>query len=797
MIMTKFSMISLSVVTAFSMSMSGCSDSSSTSQGSLQPVNDVAKASALVAKMTPEEKLSLLSGPGFSRQTSAALKPEHLEGDVVGIAGYINGVNNSQVNIPPVKLADGPAGVRLSPIREHDPKRYYATAWPIGSLLASSWDPQLVQRVGQAFGQEAKELGIDFLLAPGMDIQRNPLNGRNFEYYSEDPLLSGKMSAAMVEGIQSNGVGATIKHFVANNSETNRHNIDEIMTPRSLREIYLRGFHIAIENAQPWALMTSYNKINGVYTNARKDLLTTIARQEWGFKGLIMSDWFAGDLDHVEQQVQAGNDLIEPGGDDVYNHLLQAYQNGTLSPQVLDQSATHIVTQVIKTPTYHHYPYAGVAQHKPWHAQLSREAATESMVLLKNSGATLPIHPEQSIASFGIAQVNTYKGGTGSGDVHAPHIINIAEGLAHQFTVNRELQQFYTQYFNVHKQEAPGALGTIGNEMLYTCDEPSIGSAMLQTYARQNDIAVITIGRLAGEGRDRSPGKGDYLLSDNEQTLIKQVSQAFHQQHKKVVVVLNIPGVIDTEWSNQVDSILLAYMPGQEAGDAVADILSGRVSPSGKLAQTFPLHYRDVPSSQTFPGVDTDDDQLPDVEYYNEGIYVGYRYYDTFHKPVAYPFGFGLSYTSFTYQNRSLVQNTINSLGARGHIQLSVDVRNSGKRIGKEVAEVYIAAPQRVLDKPAIELKAFAKTKWLKSGVQQRLLLDIPAEILASFDVNHNQWIIEPGVYKAYIAASSDVSDIIPVQFNINHLVIVRQTTPEVLALPQGISQSSFVNIHQ
>lgn len=431
--------------------------------------------------------------------THVAIKPKNLKGDVVGIAGYTNGVHNEHVNISPTKLADGPAGVRLSPVRENDATRYYATAWPIGTLLASTWDRQLVRQVGRAFGAEVKDFGIDFLLAPGMNIQRNPLNGRNFEYYSEDPIVAGDMGAAFVEGIQSNGVGATVKHFVANNSENNRRFVDEMIAPRTLREIYLRSYHIAVRDAHPWAVISSYNKINGVYNNANKDLLTSVLRDDWGYQGMVMSDWFAGNLDDPAPSLQAGNDLTEPGGENIYQGLYQAYQQGKLSEHTIDQSATRVVTEILKTPTAHNLPYPGVPQQMKQHAQLSREAATQGMVLLKNAGHALPIQTNAKVASFGVAQVNTYKGGTGSGDVNSAHIVNIADGLAQRFNVDRELQQFYSLYFNAHKQRTTGPLGDIGNSHLYRSDEPAISDALMQTYARHNDVALVTLERLAGE----------------------------------------------------------------------------------------------------------------------------------------------------------------------------------------------------------------------------------------------------------------------------------------------------------
>ncbi|XAW87382.1 glycoside hydrolase family 3 C-terminal domain-containing protein [Vibrio sp. CDRSL-10 TSBA] len=573
------------------------------------------KAESMVKKLSLSEKLDILSGPGMDLTTYEGQDAINLDEskDVSGVAGYINGVKNRKLDIPAIKLADGPAGLRINPTRDNDDSTYYATAWPIGSLLASTWDTRLVEQVGQAEGNEVKEYGVDFLLAPGMNIQRNPLLGRNFEYYSEDPIVSGHIAAAMVNGLQSNHIGATIKHFVANNAETNRFFNDTIADPRTLREIYLRGFQIAVEDAQPWAIMSSYNLLNGTYVNQRKDVMTDILRGEWGFKGLAMSDWFAGnvsgltsdftgdvgrDVESAAKQVSAGNDLIEPGG--VKADLAASYAAGTLSMEAIDNSVVAILTQVQKTPSYLNYSYSNQPDLDA-HAELARQAAAEGMVLLKNSNAALPLSSGAKVASFGTTQINTLKGGTGSGDVNAAYIAHIAPALEEKFEVNSELTDYYTTYFAENKQTNDALIG--GYEF---CEEPPVGEqlqSLVDAAAQNDDAAVITIGRQAGEGGDRTNTRGDYLLTDEELQIINAVSAAFHAEGKPVTVVLNVNGVVDsTEWSDKVDSILLAYMGGQETGHAIADILAGDVNPSGKLAQTMPKSYSDVPSAETFPG---------------------------------------------------------------------------------------------------------------------------------------------------------------------------------------------------
>ncbi|AXV33888.1 glycosyl hydrolase [Aeromonas hydrophila] len=789
-ITTKLKAVSLGVSLALAGLLVGCNQNDSDPL-----VKDDAyyrgQAEAMVAKLTLSEKLDLLSGPGYGSANGAI----NVKQDVPGVAGYINGVLRSAdgIDIPALKLADGPAGVRINANRDGDSASYYATAWPIGSLLASSWDVKLVKAIGEAMGDEVRQYGVDILLAPGMNIQRNPLNGRNFEYYSEDPLLTGKIGAAMVNGVESNGVGTTIKHYFGNNSETNRNQINDIGEARTFREIYLRGFQIAVDEAQPWAVMTSYNKVNGTYVNERRDALTDLLRGEWKFDGLVMSDWFAGDVaNNAYKQVLAGQDLIEPGN--VKEQLQQSIEHGDLDEAKVNEAAIHILTQVMKSPSYSQLAISN-SPDLTAHAKLARQAGAESMVLLRNDAAALPLAASSTLASFGINQINTYKGGTGSGDVNAASTTTIAQGLVARFPVNEALQSYYRDFYENNKVYHEGQFGAKG---YYTCAEAPISgdlAALIANAAATQQAAVISIGRQAGEGADRSSGKGDYLLGDDERALIDAVSSAFHAQGKKVVVVLNVNGVIDTaQWSDKVDGILLAYMAGQETGHAVADVLSGAINPSGKLAQSFPHSYASVPSAGTFPGEDTDGDGEPDDLYYNEGIYVGYRYYSTFEQAVSYPFGFGLSYTSFSYTSPAIASNTLEG-GSAGNLVLTATITNTGAVAGKEAAQVYVTAPEVKLKKPLIELKAFAKTAQLAPGASEQLSFTIPASILASFDETSNQWIVEPGRYSAYISPSSDVSASTPVSFTVSKEIVVSNTTPGALALPVGVDPSSVTTI--
>ncbi|SDH72718.1 beta-glucosidase [Vibrio xiamenensis] len=741
-------------------------------------------AEGYLSNMTLTEKIDVVSGSDIGSDAD----PINLKNTAWGAVGTINGVINDDLDLPAVKLSDGPAGVKSAPyLVDEDLSDSYATAFPIGSLLASTWNTELVEELAQKLGAEAKELGTDFLLTPGMNIQRNPLAGRNFEYFSEDPIVSGKMAAAIVNGVQSQGVGATLKHFFGNESESNRLYVDVVATPRSLREIYLKGFRIAIDESEPWSIMSSYNKVNGSYVGHRKDAMTDILRNEWGFKGFAMTDWgaddVANDTDSPAKLMKAGNDLVMAGGDAIKEDLQASVESGDLDESIIDQNVVRILTQAQKTPSYSNYDYSGVPDSET-SIDVARRAGTEGMVLVKNDSA-LPIDGDsQTVAMFGVAQYATYKGGLGSGNVLAKYTIDIATGLSERFTVNEDLMSWYQTYFDANKIAHYDSWGPLA---YYEIDEASVTDnsdleTLLTESAESNDVAVIAISRQAGEGADRTETEGDYYLSADELEMITQVSSAFHEQSKKVVVVVNNNGVIDTsQWSDLVDGILIAYMGGQEMGYEVADLLSGDVNPSGKLAQTYPANYTDVPNADSFPGVDEDGDGDVDKIYYNEGIYVGYRYYTSKDVDVAYPFGYGLSYTTFTIDKASISNNTLSD-GYSGQLTLSATVTNTGGISGKEVAQVYVTAPEVKLKKPTIELKAFAKTSELNPGGSETLTFDISSFELASFDPNGDEWIIEPGTYKVYISNSSDISDTTPISFSVSQEIVVAETTPGALS---------------
>ena len=738
-----------------------------------QPKLNKNNVKEVVAAMTLDEKAHLVVGMGMRFGPPAAKKDSSkapatttsqgpvigtTEDKVPGAAGTTYAV--PRLGIPSIVVADGPAGIRINPIRNHDSsKTYYATAWPVATLLASSWDTALVKKVGTAFGNEVKEYGVDIILAPALNIHRNPLGGRNFEYYSEDPLVAGSMTSAIVNGIESNGVGTSIKHFAANNQETNRNTVNTIVSERALREIYLKGFEIAVKNAQPWTVMSSYNKINGTYTSEERDLLTTILRGEWGFKGFVMTDWFGG-KDPVAQ-MKAGNDLLMPGTPAQVKAITDAVNSGALSMQQLDENVSRILNVILLSPSFNGFKYSD----KPdltQHAAVSRTAASEGMVLLKNKDNALPLTEVKKIAAFGNTSYDIIAGGTGSGDVNKAYTVSLLQGLSNAgFTVDADVQSAYTAYLADQKLQHPKK--SMMEEFMHPTPpiaELAVDNNLINKEATSADAAVITIGRNAGEGRDRKL-ENDFYLSDTEKTVIKNVADAFHAQHKKVVVVLNIGGVIETaSWRDNVDAILLAWQPGLEAGNAIADILNGKVNPSGKLATTFPMDYPDVPSAKSFPGKEHPEQAqggtggfmrgVPADVTYEEGVYVGYRYYSTFNVKPAYEFGYGLSYTDFSYSNLKLSSTNFNK-----SINVTFTVTNNGKVAGKEVVQLYLSAPAQKMDKPAEELKAFAKTNLLQPGQSQTISFTLRAADLASFDTQSSSWIAEAGKYSVKVGSSS------------------------------------------
>ena len=689
---------------------------------------------AVLDAMTLEEKCSLLVG-------GAGMTP-----DVPNVAGYTLAI--PRLGIPMTALSDGPAGLRLDPIREGTDQTFYCTGFPIGTLIASSWDPALVERMTRAMGNEVLEYGVDVLLAPGMNIHRNPLCGRNFEYFSEDPLLSGRIAAAYVRGVQSNGVGCSVKHFAANNQETNRLENDARIGERALREIYLKNFEIAVKEGRPWTVMSSYNKLNGEYTQQSRRLLTTILRNDWGFDGLVMTDW--GCKDSTAKSAKAGNDLMMPGFQRERDRLMAAVESGELSRAELDRNVRRILEYIVKTPHYRNYRYSNHPDLQA-HAQVARHAAEESIVLLRNEKSTLPLNGNEKVALYGISSVDFFGVGTGSGFVHTAHVANMQEALtAASFTLDEGLADYYRHCLALQddKERMEGA--SIDKRHR---PEPEVSVKAIERQAQANDVAVIVLGRIAGEGADRV-FHDDFELTDIERELIQNVSLAYHKSGKRVVVVLNIVGVVETaSWKELVDAIVLPWTPGQEGAHAVADILKGKVNPSGKLPMTFPVNYMDIPSAKNFPyrwNPSGRRGERPNYDFteYEEGIWVGYRYFQTRNVGVSYPFGHGLSYTTFEYG-----QPTVKA-GPNG-FTATITVTNTGKVAGREVVELYVSAPSGGLEKPDRELKAFAKTKPLAPGESETLTMTVTAYELASFNEVTAAWETAAGTYKLLFGASA------------------------------------------
>lgn len=746
----------------------------------------------VISAMTLDEKLDMVIGAaGIDTDASSTIGSSAER--VPGAAGQLNAI--PRLGIPAIVVADGPAGVRINPTREGTKQTFYCTHFPVATVVSSTWNTELANQIGKAMGDETRHYGVDVLLAPATNIMRNPLNGRNFEYYSEDPLLAGKICAAVVNGVQSNGVGTSVKHFALNNQETNRTSNNVIGSPRTFREIYLKPFEIVVKEAQPWTIMTSYNKINGTMSSERADLVTEILRHEWGFNGMVMTDWFGGQF--AEAQMQAGNDLLMPGKKSQREELKKAIVNGHLSLEIIDRNIRHILEFIMKTPTF-----KGIeADNNPdlkAHATVTRNAATEGMVLLKNDGNVLPLEGStKKVAVFGRTAYDFIAGGTGSGDVNHAYVISLTEGLKNAgLKIDKTVQKAYEKYIPAAKAAQKSDTELIGQFMpKKLIDEMQIADDMLAKAAKDNDMAIITIGKTSGEFLDRKVSS-NFNLTMAEQSMINGVCDEFHKAGKKVVVILNVCGPVETaSWTSKPDAILNVWLPGQEGGNSVADVLTGKECPSGRLPMTWPLTYNDVNNKADFPMPDEISNETIsktlegftdkrtngstrnfDYTEYNEGVYVGYRYYTTKNVKVAYPFGYGLSYTTF---EKSVPEAKVN---ADGDITVKVSVKNAGKTAGKEVVEVYVSAPGKDMDKPTRELKGFAKTRKLAPGEAQTVEITIPYESLASFNEKDSRWQVEGGEYKVMVA--DNAADAAPLTATVTEKAGITETVRPCL-LPE------------
>lgn len=707
--------------------------------------------------MTLDEKCHLLLGCGMHFNDDAKFP---------GTAGSSYAV--PRLGIPSIYCADGQQGLRMSATRPWDHRDYLTTDFPASMTVASTWDCEAAYAVGKAIGNEVKEYGLDWILAPSMNLMRSPLCGRNHEYYSEDPLLSGMIAAGYVQGVQSEGVAATPKHFVANNQETNRNNNDARVSQRALRELYLRAFEVVVKKGQPWTIMTSYNKLNGTYTLENSELLNTVVRKEWGWKGMFVSDWNAGQ--NPVLSMIAGNDMLQPGQDRQYKAIHEAVESGRLPMAVLDANVRRVLRLIVKTHSFAQYPYQSLPDLQQ-HADVVRRVAADGMVLLKNNHETLPLS-QGRIALFGNTSYELISGGSGFGGMSTGHYtVSLVEGLrAAGFTVNEQLLKTYSQYLRqANAQLFPHGKPAFTLAPPARPEEMKLSDSLLTQSARDADVAVFTIGRKSGEATDRP--KTDFYLTAAEKESLHLLSQSFHKAGKKVVVLLDICSPVDvTSWQDDADAILCTWQGGQEMGFAVADVLSGKVNPSGKLSMTFERSYGDAYADRNFPS-EVDDKTLgsmfmwgnndqqaqprelqKDIDFtnYDEDIYVGYRYFDSFGKPVAYPFGYGLSYTTFDYSDMKVKKEG-------GNYSVAVTVENTGKRPGRNVVELFVAAPDsRRLNKPEKELRAFAKTRLLAPGERQTVEMTVTAADLASFNEKKSAWVTDAGVYRFLVCSSAE-----------------------------------------
>ena len=709
----------------------------------------------VIKAMTIEEKAHIVIGAAHvSRDKQLAGEVGFTRLIIPGAAGVTCPIN--RLGIPSIVVADGPAGLRISPTREGDSQTYYCTGFPVGIHLASTWNDEIIYNVGSAIGQEVKEYGVDILLSPGVNIMRNPLCGRNFEYYSEDPLLAGKTAAAMINGVESHGVGTSLKHLAVNNQEINRLANDSRISMRALREIYLRNFEIAVKESQPWTIMTACNFVNGRHASEDPGLLETILRDEWGFEGLVMTDWNTGY--DVTSQIAAGNDLMMPGKHKNFHELVAAVKSGKLAESDLDICVKRVLEMIVRTPRFQGYKFSNKPDMES-HAKLTREVASEGFVLLKNDNVSLPLKARK-VALFGATSYNFVAGGAGSGDVHRPYVVDLRDGLlGNGFSLYEKLDKQYQEFMaEEHKRLAPilalrkwYEYKPVPNELLHP------HATIIDAAQSDAEVAIITFGRHSSEGFDRHIER-DFNLRPAEEILLTAVSREFHKVGKKVVVVLNISSPIEiASWRDKADAILVCWLPGQEGGNSVADVLLGRVSPTGHLPVSFPIKYDDVRSAPNFPrnvaetGMNQSRTNLPsagktydikNIDYtnYEEDIYVGYRDYATRNVEVAYPFGYGLTYSQFEMSNMKVEES-------KSGYKVSCEVKNIGNTPAKQVVQLYSTELNPEVDRPAIELRGYKKTPLLKAGESAIVEITIAKEDLMTYNEAVNGWKLTKGEY--------------------------------------------------
>lgn len=695
----------------------------------------------ILSELTLEQKVHLCLGISAGAIEGDEQLIDSLKHAVPNYAGYTYPFYEK--GVPAALLCDGPAGLRIGPGRYGDTTNYWCTAFPIGTLLASSWNDGIVSEVGAAIGNEVLEYGADVLLAPGQNIHRHPLGGRNFEYFSEDPLLSGMISAAYVNGVQSQGVGACIKHFACNNQETNRLGNDAMVGQKALREIYLKNFQITLRNCKPWMLMTSYNFINNTHASESADLIEGVLRDEFGFEGLVVSDWGAGYDSAL--QLKVGNNLIQSGKPWRLEQVMNALESGFLTEEDIDRNARKVLEMVWKTPARQGYRYSNNPDLAA-HALVSRRAGGEGMVLLKNDDSALPLDGGVRVALFGLSSYEMVPGGIGSGDVYSRYVVSMPEAVSQAgLEFDQNLCDFYSaQWSDIHGKEVKGYKPV----RPLRPEEPEVPQSLICTSAATTDVAIVTIGRRSGEWNDCL--SSEFYLRDSEIRLLESVRRLY----RKVIVVLNTGTVMDVTPLKEryADAILLAWQGGSETANAVVDILAGRVNPSGRLTMTFPSECRieQIPfpiDPENFVNITPwEDHEVENVHYthYSEGTQVGYRLWNSNDAAPVYPFGYGLSYTSFSLSDMKV------KVG-RDEVIASVEVTNTGSVAGKQVVQLYSRKGDSGLD----ELRAYTKTGILAPGQSCRVTMSFPVEDLAKFDEDKSAWIVEGGEYTLSLGESS------------------------------------------
>ncbi|MNO22609.1 Thermostable beta-glucosidase B [compost metagenome] len=651
---------------------------------------------ALIAEMTLEEKASLCSG----------LDTWHLKGI-------------ERLGVPSIMVTDGPHGLRKQRGSADHLGLFNsvpATCFPSAAGVASSWNRQLIERMGKALGTECQAENVGILLGPGANIKRSPLCGRNFEYFSEDPYLSSEMAAHHIMGVQSEGVGTSLKHFAANNQEHRRMTSDSIVDERTLREIYLASFEGAVKKAQPWTVMCSYNKVNGEFAAENNKLLTDILKDEWGHEGFIVSDW--GAVNDRVKGLAAGMELEMPSslgqGD---RAIVLAVQEGRLSVEKLNAAVERLLRIIFKV----------VDERKPEtvfdpeaHHALARQVAGESMVLLKNEDDILPLKRSSKIALIGALAKEPRYQGSGSSQINPTRLEDISEELTRSAGANAQIA--YAKGYELN--------GDATNEAL-------VQEAVSQ--AAQADVAIVFAGlptRYESEGFDRK----HLCIPDNQLTLIEAIAA----KQPNVVVVLSNGAPIEMPWLGSVKAVLEAYLGGQALGGAIADLLFGDVNPSGKLAETFPEQLSDNPSYLFFPG------EGDKVEY-REGLFVGYRYYDKKKLRPLFPFGYGLSYTTFEYSDLAVNKK---QLSDQETLTVTVKVRNTGSVKGKEVIQLYVRDVQSSVMRPDKELKGFDKVE-LAPGEQKTVTFTLDKRSFAYYDTDIQDWVVESGAFEILMGQSS------------------------------------------